>query len=81
MRVSTLIERVQDALAQVGADYPIEEIVGLCPELTWNQVFLAVDYLSRTGQVRVTRDAGRTYRVQFSRPAGIESSSRLAGQQ
>ena len=81
MMGSTPIERVQDALAHVGADCPIEEIAGLCPDLTWKQVFLAVDYLSRTGQVRVTRDAGRTYRVQSSRPAGTESSSLSAGQQ
>ncbi|MCS6289077.1 MAG: hypothetical protein H8K10_08900 [Nitrospira sp.] len=81
MIVSTPIERVQDALAPVGADCPIEEIAGLCPDLTWNQVFLAVDYLSRTGQVRVTRDAGRMYRVQPSRSAGTESRALSAGQQ
>lgn len=36
----------------------------LCRELTWNQVFIAIDDLSRTGQVGVTLDGDRTYRVQ-----------------
>ena len=41
------VDRVQSALARLGSDCPLEEVVGLCPELTWNQVFLAIDYLSR----------------------------------
>ena len=47
---------------------PLEEVMDLCPELTWNQVFLAIDYLSRTGRVRVTMDVGRSYTVQAYRP-------------
>lgn len=58
------IARVRLALEQLGTDCAIEEVVGLCPELTWNQVFLAIDYLSRTGQVRISLDPNRTYRVQ-----------------
>jgi len=46
----------------------LEEVMELCPELTWNQVFLAIDHLSRTGQVRVTMDVGKTYTVQAYRP-------------
>lgn len=64
MVVSAVIDRVQGALENLRADCAMEEVVGLCPELTWNQVFLAIDYLSRTGQVRVLLDPGRTYRVQ-----------------
>lgn len=60
------VDRVQSALERLGSDCPMEEVVGLCPELTWNQVFLAIDYLSRTGQISVTVDPGRTYRVQAS---------------
>ena len=63
MAVSATTARVHDALEQLGTDCPMEELTVLCPDLTWNQVFLAVDYLSRTGQVRVTLDAGYTYRV------------------
>lgn len=68
MAISAMIERVHRALTQLGTDCAMEEVVGLCPELTWNQVFLAVDYLSRTGQVRITADANRTYRVEAYRP-------------
>jgi len=63
MAMSAVIERVHNALEQLGTDCAMEEVVGLCPELTWNQVFLAIDYLSRTGRVRITSDPNRTYRV------------------
>jgi len=33
------------------------------PELTWNQVFLEVDRLSRTGQVRMTAMGKGTYTI------------------
>ena len=42
----------------------IEDILHECPGLTWNQVFLAIDYLSRAGEIRVTLDGERTYRIQ-----------------
>jgi hypothetical protein len=78
MPVSATISRVQAALEELGSDCPMEEVVGLCPDLTWNQVFLAIDYLSRTGQIRVTLDSGRTYRVAASRPATPENPHLLA---
>ena len=31
----------------------LEDLARCCPNLTWNQVFLAVDHLSRTGEVRL----------------------------
>lgn len=74
MGVLAICDRVQGALENLGADCPMEEVVGLCPELTWNQVFLAIDYLSRTGQVRVTMDPARTYRVQ-ALPAQMQTGS------
>jgi hypothetical protein len=74
MAVSAIVSRVHSALEELGTDCPMEEIVGLCPELTWNQVFLAIDYLSRTGQIRMTLDAGRTYRVEATPAAAAEAS-------
>lgn len=74
MTVSAIITRVHDALEQLSTDCSMEDVPGLCPELTWNQVFLAIDYLSRTGQVRVTLDPDRTYRVRVSRAAAVEAS-------
>lgn len=78
MPVSATITRVHTALEDLGSDCPMEEIVGLCPELTWNQVFLAIDYLSRTGQIRVTKDSGRTYRVAAARPSTPNSARTVA---
>ena len=74
MPVSEVVERVRSALDEVGTDFPMEEVVGLCPELTWNQVFLAIDYLSRTGEVHVTLDPGRTYRVRTAHAVGAGAS-------
>ena len=72
MEMFTIIVRVRGALEQVGSHYPLEEVAGPCPELTWNQVFLAIDYLSQTGQIRVTIDPGRTYRADASQTAPPE---------
>jgi len=63
MAISAVIQRVHHALEELGTDCAMEDVVGLCPELTWNQVFLAIDYLSRAGQVCITTDPNRTYRV------------------
>jgi hypothetical protein len=62
------IDLVRDRLEQRGTACPLEEVMELCPELTWNQVFLAIDHLSRMGQVRVMMDVGKTYTVQAYSP-------------
>ncbi len=67
MDTTTLIDRVKITLEQVGKDCPLEEMMDLCPDLTWNQMFLAIDDLSRRGEVQVTMEADRTYRVQVRR--------------
>lgn len=67
MDTTTLIDRVKIILEQVGTDCPLEEMMDLCPDLTWNQMFLAIDDLSRRGEVQVTIEADRTYRVQVRR--------------
>ncbi len=63
MKFMLIVDRVREALENLGTDCPMEEVVGLCPELTWNQVFLAIDYLSRSGEVRVTLDPANGYSV------------------
>ncbi|MDH4155614.1 MAG: hypothetical protein OEV01_17725 [Nitrospira sp.] len=75
MVFAAIIVRVQAVLEQVGTDCSMEEVVHLCPELTWNQVFLAIDYLSREGQVCVTLDGDRTYRVQAHHTVPVAASS------
>lgn len=69
MVLAAIIVRVHRALEQLGTDCSMAEVETLCPELTWNQVFLAIDDLSRAGQVRVTRDGDGTDRVQAITPS------------
>ncbi|OQW32671.1 MAG: hypothetical protein A4E19_04720 [Nitrospira sp. SG-bin1] len=65
-----LIDRVRTTLERAGMDCPLEHMMDLCPELTWNQMFFAIDDLSRRGEVRVTMEADRTYRVQVRSQTG-----------
>ena len=46
MALPAIIVRVHRALEQLGTDCSMEELVNLCPELTWNQAFLAIDCCS-----------------------------------
>jgi hypothetical protein len=74
MDTTTLSNRVKTTLEQVGTDCPLEAMMDLCPELTWNQMFLAIDDLSRRGEVLLTMESDRTYRVQMRRVEAKSSS-------
>lgn len=51
-------------------EYDLEELVRVCPSFTWNQVFLEVDHLSRTGTLRLVRKSNGLYAVRLpSSPA------------
>ena len=50
-------------LRSPGCD--LEELVLECPGLTWNQVFLAVDRLSRSGELILVSRGRGTYTVTF----------------
>jgi hypothetical protein len=63
MDAEAIGDRVREALEDLGTDYPMEDVVRLCPGLTWNQVFLAIDHLSRNGLIHVMLDSTRNYRV------------------
>lgn len=39
----------------------LEEVVLECPGLTWNQIFIELDRMSRAGQVRLTVKGPRLY--------------------
>jgi hypothetical protein len=43
----------------------IEEVMRQCANLTWNQVFLAVDRLSRRGEIRLVPRSRGAYTVAF----------------
>lgn len=52
-QLGTVGDRILDAV-YCAPGCQLDDLVLRLPELTWNQVFLEVDRLSRTGQVRVT---------------------------
>ena len=43
----------------------LEEVMRQCTNLTWNQVFLAVDRLSRRGEIRLLSKGRGLYTVTF----------------
>ena len=45
----------------------LEDITRRCPNLTWNQVFLVVDHLSRTEQARLMLAKGGRYTLTLLR--------------
>ena len=47
----------------------LEELVCVCSSYTWNQVFLEVDRLSRTGEVRLVAKHPGGYAVRLPQPA------------
>ena len=59
----TIIDEVRARLATKGQESGIDEVAAMRPRLTWNQVFLAVEFLSRTGQIQLRLDPSRGYRV------------------
>ncbi len=65
MAQSTTVE-VQVIDIVRGADAcDLEEITRRCTNLTWNQVFLAVDRLSRSGKIMLVPSGRGTYTVAF----------------
>lgn len=54
--------RVMEVLRR-GFGCDLEELVQECPGLTWNQVFLEIDRLSRAGSVVLSREGRGHYRV------------------
>lgn len=69
MTIATIADRVHGALRTRHTDCPMEEVVGLCPDLTWNQVFMGIDHLSRTGRIRVSMNRRRAYVVKILQSA------------
>lgn len=63
MNMTAIIDDVRMRLEANGPECRIDEVLELCPDLTWNQVFLAIDYLNRTGRVQLRMDRARRYRV------------------
>ena len=59
---ATVVDRIMEAVRRAPG-CQLDDLVLSLPGLTWNQVFLEVDRMSRTGQVRVTSMGEGTYTV------------------
>lgn len=57
------VRLIHDALEQFGGTCPLDTVSALCPQLSDAQVFFAIDEMSRTGEVRLMRNAEGTYFV------------------
>jgi hypothetical protein len=47
----------------------LDTLVSRCEGLSWNQVFLVVDHMSRQGVIRLTRSTDGRYRVGVTKAA------------
>ncbi len=68
------IDRVLAALRQQETWYRLDAVDALCPDLTLEQVFLAIDCLARSGQVCLRVDANQTYWLMALHPVAGEYS-------
>jgi hypothetical protein len=61
---SPLTDRILKAVRHShGCD--LDTLAESLPDLTWNQVFLEVDRLSRLGRIRVTAEGAGTYLIKL----------------
>ena len=67
---------VHDAVEKFGGTCPMETVSALCPDLNEAQVFFAIDEMSRSGELRLMRDAEGAYfvRTRGTTPWHIASS-------
>lgn len=64
-------------MVEQNPDCDVEELTVRCPQATWNQVFLALDGLSRAGQVTLRQQGLGPYKVRPTPqgPANVQVSS------
>ena len=65
MTQHTLVEEQVIDLVQRAYACDLEDVTRHCTNLTWNQVFLAVDRLSRRGELRLMPRGRGFYTVTF----------------
>lgn len=68
MAQHTIVEDQVIDLMQQARACDLEAITRHCQNLTWNQVFLAVDSLSRRGELRLVPRGRGLYTVIFRQP-------------
>ena len=62
LQQGTVVDRILEAV-RCAPGCELDDLELRLPDLTWNQVFLAIDRLSRTGQVRMTAMGKGTYTI------------------
>lgn len=62
MNQRDIVRQIYEAIRQ-SPNSDVEEIVLACSDLTWNQVFLELDRMSRLGQVVLKQARPGRYRV------------------
>ncbi|MDH4185778.1 MAG: hypothetical protein OEV08_02160 [Nitrospira sp.] len=65
MAQHTVVENRVIGILQKSRSCDLEEVTRQCKEFTWNQVFLAVDHLSRSGEITLQPKGHGTYVVTF----------------
>lgn len=58
----------------------LDDLVARCPDLTWNQVFIEVDGLTRAGRLNLTSLGHGDYRLMLPKAKRKAESSRAARQ-
>jgi hypothetical protein len=62
VQTTTLAEQLLEVIAQHPGS-GLDELVMLCPDYTWNQIFLEVDHLSRCGHLQLVQISPGRYAV------------------
>jgi hypothetical protein len=58
----TTTMQLMDVLTRSGSNGCLLEVLDRqCPDLTWNQIFLELDRLSQTGEIRLRRRGAGEY--------------------
>ena len=68
MAQHTAVEDQVIDIVHRAQDCKLEDVMRQCPNLTWNQVFLAIDRLSRIGEIMLIPTGRGTYSVTFQHP-------------
>ena len=65
---TTAEDQVIETMHRLGT-CDLEDLTRRCSTLTWNQVFIAIDRLSREGALKLTPKGGGLYTVHLSNDA------------
>ena len=57
-------------LLRSSGKFTVEELAARVPNLSWSQIFLAIDMLSRSGHVILRRE-GSTYTLEMAKPSPV----------